>query len=40
MPAHQPQQKYRTCYAKLLRLYPKAYHDRFAPEMDQTFNDL
>lgn len=36
----QPQQKYRTCYAKLLRLYPKAYRDRFAPEMEQTFNDL
>lgn len=36
----QPQQKYRTCYAKLLRLYPKAYYDRFAFEMDQTFNDL
>lgn len=33
-------QKYRTCYAKLLRFYPKAYHDRFAFEMEQTFNDL
>ena len=36
----QPQQKYRVCYSKLLRLYPKAYRDRFAPEMDQTFSDL
>jgi hypothetical protein len=34
------QQKYRNLYAKLLRLYPKAYRDRFAFEMDQTFNDL
>jgi hypothetical protein len=40
MLSHQPQQKYRTCYAKLLRLYPKAYYERFAREMDQTFNDL
>ena len=40
MLSQHPEQKYRTCYAKLLRLYPKAYHDRFAPEMDQTFNDL
>lgn len=36
----QPEQKYRVCYAKLLRLYPKAYRDRFAQEMDQTFRDL
>src|ERR1051326_8556888 len=40
MLSDQPQQKYRVCYAKLLRLYPKAYRDRFAPEMDQTFSDL
>lgn len=40
MLSHQSAQKYRSWYAKLLRLYPKAYHDRFAPEMDQTFNDL
>jgi hypothetical protein len=40
MLSSQRQQKYRTCYAKLLRLYPKAYHDRFGPEMNQTFNDL
>lgn len=40
MLSRQRQEKYRACYAKLLRLYPKAYRDRFAPEMDQTFNDL
>ena len=40
MLSDQPQQKYRVCYAKLLRLYPKAYRDRFALEMDQTFSDL
>jgi hypothetical protein len=40
MLSHQPQQKYRTFYAKLIRLYPRAYHDRFAFEMNQTFNDL
>ena len=40
MLSHQTQKKYRNCYAKLLRLYPKAFHDRFAFEMDQTFNDL
>jgi hypothetical protein len=32
--------RYRIWYAKLLRLYPKAYHDRFGDGMEQTFNDL
>ncbi len=27
-------------YPKLLRLYPKAYRERFAEGMEQTFNDL
>jgi len=40
MLSHSPEQKYRACYAKLLRLYPKAYRDRFGLEMNQTFNDL
>jgi hypothetical protein len=29
-----------NCYAKLLRLYPKAYRERFGEGMEQTFNDL
>src|ERR1051325_2528221 len=33
-------QQCRKCYAKLLRLYPKAHQDRFAEGMQQTFNDL
>jgi hypothetical protein len=33
-------QQYRNWYAKLLRLYPKAYYQRFGEEMEQTFNDL
>jgi hypothetical protein len=32
--------KYRRRYAKLLRLYPKAYRERFSESMEQTFNDL
>jgi hypothetical protein len=31
---------YRRWYARLLRLYPRAYRDRFAEGMQQTFNDL
>ena len=31
---------YRRCYAKLLRLYPKPYRERFAEGMQQTFMDL
>jgi hypothetical protein len=32
--------RYRNWYAKLLRLYPKPYRERFAEGMEQTFNDL
>src|SRR4051812_5676977 len=32
--------RYRNCYAKLLRLYPKWYQQRFGEGMEQTFNDL
>jgi hypothetical protein len=30
----------RNGYAKLLRLYPKPYRERFGQAMEQTFNDL
>ena len=33
-------QRYRNWYSKLLRLYPKAYRERFGDGMEQTFNDL
>jgi len=32
--------RYRNCYSKLLRLYPKPYRERFGETMEQTFNDL
>jgi hypothetical protein len=32
--------RYRNWYSKLLRLYPKAYRERFGEEMEQTFNDV
>jgi hypothetical protein len=32
--------RYRHWYAKLLRLYPKPYYERFGEGMEQTFNDL
>ena len=32
--------RYRKLYAKLLRLYPKPYRERFEEPMEQTFNDL
>jgi hypothetical protein len=32
--------RYRNRYAKLLRLYPKAYRERFGEAMEQTFDDL
>jgi hypothetical protein len=39
--ANEPRQRrYRTWYSKLLRLYPKAYRERFGEGMEQTFNDL
>jgi hypothetical protein len=31
--------RFRYWYAKLLRLYPKPYRDRFGEGMEQTFND-
>ncbi len=33
-------QRYKNWYARLLRLYPKPYHERFGEGMEQTFNDL
>ena len=32
--------RYRNWYARLLRLYPKPYRERFGEAMEQTFNDL
>lgn len=32
--------RYRNLYAKLVRLYPKPYRERFGEGMEQTFNDL
>jgi hypothetical protein len=32
--------RHRKLYAKLLRLYPKPYRERFGEGMEQTFNDL
>jgi hypothetical protein len=32
--------RYRRWYARLLRLYPRPFHDRFAEPMVQTFADL
>jgi hypothetical protein len=32
--------RYRTCYAMLLRLYPRPFRDRFGEGMAQTFHDL
>jgi hypothetical protein len=32
--------RYRHWYTKLLRLYPKAYYERFGESMEQTFTDL
>ena len=32
--------RYRNWYAKLLRLYPKPFRERFGEGMEQTFNDL
>jgi hypothetical protein len=33
-------QRYRNWYAKLLRLYPKPFRERFVEGMEQPFNDL
>ena len=32
--------RYRRWYARLLRLYPRPYHERFGESMAQTFTDL
>jgi len=32
--------RYRNWYARLLRLYPKPYRERFSEGMEQSFNDL
>jgi hypothetical protein len=32
--------RYRTCYAMLLRLYPRPFRDQFGEGMAQTFHDL
>jgi hypothetical protein len=32
--------RYRNAYARLLRLYSKAYYERFGEGMAQTFNDI
>lgn len=32
--------RYQLWYAKLLRLYPKHYYDRFGESMEQTFRDI
>jgi hypothetical protein len=32
--------RYRKLYARLLRLYPQPYRERFGEGMEQTFNDL
>jgi hypothetical protein len=32
--------RYRAWYAKLLRLYPRPYRERFGEGMEQTFHDL
>ena len=40
MASNHPMRRYRSCYATLLRLYPKPYRERFGEPMEQTFNDL
>ena len=32
--------RYRSWYRRLLRLYPRAYRERFGESMEQTFTDL
>src|SRR5690349_7453767 len=32
--------RYQNCYARLLRLDPGPYRERFGDSMEQTFNDL
>ena len=33
-------QRYRKLYARMLRLYPRSFRDRFGEGMEQTFHDL
>lgn len=40
MPREPSIRRYRSWYAKLLRLYPKPYRQRFGEAMEQTFGDL
>jgi len=40
MASEPSKRRYRGCYAKLLRLYPKPYRERFSEAMEQTFHDL
>ncbi len=40
MAANHAGRGYRTFYAKLLRLYPRAFRERFGEGMTQTFHDL
>ena len=32
--------RYQTCYAMMLRLYPRPFHGQFGEGMEQTFHDL
>jgi hypothetical protein len=40
MASERARRRYRKLYAVLLRLYPGAFHRRFAQSMEQTFDDL
>jgi len=40
MPSDPAIGRYRRWYARLLRLYPEPYRERFAEGMEQTFHDL
>lgn len=40
MPYEQSIQRYRNWYATLIRLYPKAYYERFGEGIEQTFSDI
>ena len=40
MPSDVAGWRYRACYAMLLRLYPRPFHERFGEGMAQTFHDL
>lgn len=40
MPASNPGRRYQAWYVMLLRLYPRAFHERFGEAMATTFHDL